>query len=219
MTDLKKILENYFSNSQPYNKKERRYSSLILGLRDARLITNRNVDSGEVTFEIPAPLMPNSWAGSIVYLIVLELIGTCFKKKINSASDNNAIYSAIINFSNLTDEEARAIESLRHSFAHNYGLINIQKNRKTDKIISNRTHNFLLTADPNGEVVTQRRAVWDGEYESINSKNTTRINIWKLGDLVEEIYQNLVSENNKSNIELILEKGIEELKAKYTVII
>jgi hypothetical protein len=219
MIDIKKYLNSYFSTTQPFNKKERRYSSLILGLRDARLITNRNVDTGEVTFEIPWPLMPNSWAGTIVYLIILELIGTCFKPKHSPNSNENSIYRALRYFSSLSENEARSVESLRHSFAHNYGLINIQINKKTQKIVSNRTHHFLLTADPNGKAITERKEIWDGDFKSRNNKNTTIINIWLLGDLVENVFKNLVSENRKGNIDLILSKGIDELKAKYTIII
>jgi hypothetical protein len=219
MIDLKKYLGSYFSTSQPYNKKERRYSSLILGLRDARLITNRNVDTGEVTFKIQAALMPNNWAGTIVYLILLELIGTCFKKQNTPNSNDNAIYSALIYFSSLSQNEARAIESLRHSFAHNYGLINIQRNKRTQKIVVNRTHHFQLTAAATGKVITERKEMWDGDFKTIKTRNSTKINIWLLGDLVESVFTNLIEENKKGNIELILPNGIEELKAKYTVII
>ncbi len=218
MTDTKKYLQQYFSSVQPYNKKERRYSSLILGLRDARLITNRNVETGVVTFKTRAPLSPANWGGAIIYLIVLELIGTCFKKvdKLNSGS--NPIYEALCCFSDLSDGEARAIESLRHSFAHNYGLINIQ--RKKEKIVENRTHHFQLIADPKSKkIVVERKQAWDGQYHTINKQNTTQVNIWQLGELVEQVFNNLVLHNNKDEIELILPKGIAELKAKYTVII
>jgi hypothetical protein len=219
MTDIKKYLKSYFSTTQPYNKKERRYSSLILGLRDARLITNRDVETGKVSFKTNAPLMPDNWAGTIVYLIILELIGTCFKPKHSPNSTDNAIYCALRYFSSLSDNEARAIESLRHSFAHNYGLINIQRNKKTQNIIANRTHHFQLTADPNGKVITERQEFWNGDFKSRKNKNTTKINIWLLGDLVEDVFKNLVLENAKGNIDLVLSKGLDELKAKYTVII
>jgi len=173
MTDIKKYLKLYFSSVQPYNKKERRYSSLILGLRGARLITNRNVDTGVVTFKTRAPLSPANWGGAIIYLIILELIGTCFKPVDVLDSDSNPIYKALCCFSNLSEEEARAIESLRHSFAHNYGLINIQI--KKGKIIESRTHHFQLTANPkSNKVVVERKQSWDGVYHTINKQNTTQ---------------------------------------------
>jgi hypothetical protein len=219
MTDINKYLQSYFSTVQPYNEKERRHSSLILGLRDARLITNRDSETGNVTFKTKAPLMPNSWAGTIVYLIILELIGTCFKPVHSPKSSDNAIYRALRYFSSLSENEARAIESLRHSFAHNYGLINIQNDKRTHKVISNRTHHFLLTADQSGKAVTERQEIWDGDFKSRNEKNTTTINIWLLGDLVEDVFAHLFYENNNGNIDLILSNGIDELEAKYTVII
>lgn len=218
MTDINNYLKQYFSTVQPYNKKESRYSSLILGLRDARLITNRDVDSGVITFKTRAPLSPSNWGGAIIYLIILELIGTTFKPTDVLNSKDNPIYRALRWFSNLSEGEARAIESLRHSFAHNYGLINIQK--KNEKIIENRTHHFQLTANPkSNKVVIERKKSWDGIYHTMNKQNTTQINIWQLGEIVEQVFNNLVVQNNDGNIDLILADGIAELKAKYTVII
>ena len=217
MTD-KAYLKSYLSSRIPYNKKERRYSSLILALRDARLITNRNVDTGLVTFKTRAPLSPANWGGAIIYLIILELIGSCFKPVDDTISETNPIYKALRYFSNLSESEARAIESLRHSFAHSYGLTNIQM--KKGKIVDSRTHHFQLTANAsNARVVIERKQLWNGKYETINKRNTTQINIWQLGDLVEKVFTDLVAKNNKGKIELILVGGISELKAKYTAII
>lgn len=219
MNEITKYLQSYFLENQPFNKTERRYSSLILGLKNARLISNREQETKKVTLKIKAPLAPSNWGAAIIYLIVLELIGTCFRPKDKRKVNGNPIYKALRYFTSHSENEARAIESLRHSFAHNYGLINLQNNRETKVINKRGTHHFSLTANPIEKLITERTEFWDGRFETRNKKNVTRINLWKLGDLVENVFNKLVEENNKENIELILDNGIEELKAKYTVII
>ncbi len=216
MKNIDKYLLSYLSANQPYNKRERRYSSLVLALRDARYITNRNVDTGEITFQTEAALSPALWPGAITYLIILELIGTCFKLKNSPLASENAIYRALKAFSNISDNQARAIESLRHSFAHNYGLINIQK-KNNGAVVLNRTHHFLLTNHPEGILIKERKQVWNGRLENRNKKNQTQINLWHLGTLVEETFRNLVQEVKRKHIELALADGLTELKAKYTV--
>ena len=190
MTDLNEYLKGYFSPSLPYNLEERRYSSLVLALRDARLVTNRNVDSGIVTFEWEAPLAPSKWPGVIAYLISLDLIGSCFKLTSRAPSSENSIFSALQNFSTLSVTESRAIEALRHSFAHNYGLLNIFK--RANKIVTYKTHHFLLTANQDGPLIKERQEDWNGNLSDRSDLNTTEISAWLLGDFVETVFKRLV---------------------------
>lgn len=218
MINIEKYLIKYVGNAQPFNKKEKRYSSLILAIRDARYISNRDMSSGHVTLKTEAALSPALWPGAIMYLIILELIGTCFSLKNTQRSTDNAIYRALRLFSDLSESQARAIEALRHSFAHNYGLTNINK-KSNGNIVKSRTHHFILTFHPEGTLIKERREEWDGTFVSQKKINSTQINLWRLGDKVEEVFQNLVSQAESKNLELILQDGLDELKAKYTVII
>lgn len=218
MIEKSRYLKAYFSLSQPFEKVEKRYSSLILALKNARLITNRDVNKGKVSFKIKAPLAPSNLGGAILYLIVLELIGVCFKRINKKKEKGNPIYLALRNFSSLSINQSKSIEALRHSFAHSYGLININKNKK-NIIVQELTHHFSLTADPKGKLINERNQFWDGLLETRNKNNVTEVNLWKLGDLVESVFETLLAENNKENVDLILPKYMEELKAKYTVIL
>jgi len=64
-----------------------RYSILNLAIRDARLITGRDIETGELlknelfTNSLDQALDQYSFIGIVNYLLILYLIGTAFSKK------------------------------------------------------------------------------------------------------------------------------------------
>lgn len=188
-----------------------RISCLTKALKDARIASNREPQSGIVDLKLPAPLFPDSWPSALLYLILLEQIGTCFKK-VNSTirikETDNPIFKALRVFSDPTLEEktCRSIEALRHSFAHSYSLCNIKTKtnmKGKEKIVENRTHIFTLIAEPNAPLITFDKS-WKGDFKKKSEEYRTLINIWMLGDLAEEIYSNLKKEYFAGNLELLL---------------
>ncbi len=115
------LLDNYISDSPNFRDEPLRHSSLAVALREARKNANRNESNGEVTFEYNAPLFPNSWTSALLYFIVLDQIGTCFINRLKKSNNYQGfeIYKALKHFSDLNDQDAYALESLRHAFSHN----------------------------------------------------------------------------------------------------
>lgn len=203
------VIDYYLSDDYDLMKSKGEFSCLMLALRDARLVSGRNDKTGEV-INFSGPNSPHNWSAAILYLIILEQIGACLKlKEIELPKEKpNPIFWALTNFSTqkLFDSEYHAIAALRHSFAHNYGLVNDHKNKE---------HVFRLIANQIEPLITipNERNRWDGIYPIENSHSVTKINIWKLGDLVEEIVWNVRKEYTEDNIELRISE--DELKYKY----
>jgi hypothetical protein len=214
------LIENVISDSVAFKNEENRHSSLSFALRDARKLSNRDMDSGNVTLPYEAPLFPDSWASALLYLIVLDQIGTCFinKTKKHHYFQGNAIYKAIKDFSDLSDPEAYAIESLRHSFAHNYGLCNVKKKKDTKEIIKSHTHIFVLFADENGQLIKlpKKGSEWNGNFDVKLEEAQTYINLWLFGDFVENLFRKLKEEYMKDNVELSSKIELNELRVRYT---
>jgi hypothetical protein len=209
------LLDNIFSEDLYFKNDPTRASCLTMAIRDARLISNRDMTTGEVTLSILAPLFPNKWPAALLYLILLEQIGTCFKNKNIQAVDGNPIYKALKNFTTLGDNECRAIEALRHSFAHSYSLCNVKLDNK-NKIVQDRTHIYTLVADETTPLIALPTTPWQATFSSKSQGQGTKINIWKLGDFVEETFKTVKKEYHSDNIELILKDGETELKTRFT---
>lgn len=214
------LLENFISDSYCFKDEVKRHSSLAAALRDARVISNRNIKTGVVTLEHVAPLYPNSWASALIYFVVLDQIGTCFidSKKRSENISGNAIFKAIKHFSTLSDREAFAIESLRHSFAHNYGLANIKRDNKAQQILKTHTHLFALIAEKDQPLIEMPSLdrQWNGDYDKKNLAERVVINLWTFGDFVENVFISLREQYIQDNVELILKGKELELKTRFT---
>jgi hypothetical protein len=213
------FLDDYFSDNLTFSSDRYRHSCLLLALRDARLLSNRNVDTGVVDFKTPLFLTPQSWPSALLYLIILEQIGFCFKPANTVAIQGNPIYLALNYFSSLPEKECRAIEALRHSFAHSFGLTNVFIDKKKQKTDPDKTHIFTLIADKDFQMIKLPLKSWDGNFKIKNDSQYTQINIWKLGDFVEKLVKKVKEEYSKGNIELVLKGGLDELKTSYTILI
>lgn len=213
------FLDDFFSDNLIFNSDPHRHSCLLLALRDARMLSNRNVHTGVVNFEIPTFLGPHSWPSALLYLIILEQIGSCFKPVYMPTIQGYPIYLSLKYFSSLQEKECRALEALRHSFAHSFGLTNVFIDKKTQKADPNKTHIFTLVSDEKLPMIILPINNWDGNHRIKNNNQYTQINIWKLGDFVEEIVKTVKDQYSRNNIDLILKGGIEELKTTYTILI
>jgi|GEM_PF-6896471 hypothetical protein len=81
------------------------------------------------------------------------------------------------------------------------------------------THIFSLNQDKNSPVVTLPNIPWDGQYANVIPENVTYINLRAFGDLVEDIYAQIIRLASESNLELIIAGGGQSLLQKYTVLI
>ncbi|TAJ10497.1 hypothetical protein DMA11_18885 [Marinilabiliaceae bacterium JC017] len=215
MTDTDFIKK--FANSKEIEKN--RYSCLIIALQDARKITGRDMKNGNITNDIlendHSFLDPYSFIGVVNYLLILELIGEIFRLKSFTTNKKNNIYKTLKQFSySLDDKDIDTIIALRNSLAHNYGLINIP--HKQNEYIT-KLHKFTLINTRNANLIKFPLQNWNLDYSDKSDETSTQISVIKLQDLIETVYKNLTTEIDNNAVELALKKGIDELKARFTI--
>lgn len=202
---------------------DNRQSCLVQTLSDARTICGFNPDSGEVEANLllnsngDKALFQNSFSGLIMYLISLEMIGKVFNKKPNlKDTKKNGIKRAIEQFSGISKEDKFAIVALRNSLVHTTGLVNLPLYKNTKDL---DRHKFSLDyKSPDGDIVEMPSTRWNGKYTSKEDNQSTVIHVTPLIKAIEKIYERVLVDLNQGLIELNLEGGIEELKARYTLV-
>lgn len=187
-------------------------SSLVHALRNIRLITERDQDTGVAT---PDGYLGN-WIGAIGYITILDQIGKCYRplsqERISDAN-MSPIKKALFyfNFTNLNGKEIDAIYALRNAFHHDFSLLNLDEGRRRAKYI----HHFQVNAHPTDRIIRLPFTPWDGNIDNRNNENATYVNLQALGDLVEKVYAELIKLESKGELILELAGGETELKARY----
>jgi hypothetical protein len=154
------------------------------------------------------------FTGLINYLIFLEQIGSIFKpKECPTSLKSNGISNALNYFSTLKDEsKINGIVSLRNSLAHRFGLAT-EKNPKTKP-----ARKFTLNFDRNKDIISNPTTEWNGDFSDKTDSTSTNVFIINLIELIEGVYLKIKEEHANGNLELILKDGMNELKARYTII-
>lgn len=194
-----------------------RISCLVMALENARILSGRDKHSGAaLMFDVLESqfikenllFCSDSFAGLIHYLLLLDLIGNVFKPQ-SPTNKKNAICNALT-FSPINEKESRwAIVGLRNCIAHNYGLINM--NNYTN-------HKFILLPNGGAEKMIQFPSTpWDGKYADKDESSSTKIDVPKLIDAIEETYQTIKTMAEKQELELRF-KDESELIAKFTLL-
>lgn len=218
------------TNLQPMSSSPARHSTIVSLLRVARKFCGRDVETGHYNDSDKIDLDEKSlldgtyygfqFSGLLNYLIILDQIGHAFKLKntlIRTPKDeNNSIVWALTYFSPLylNENKKHAIKTLRNTLAHKFGLAT---QKKVDKVALPRRQ-FILNSTDNPAIVELPKNDWDGEFTNKSSDTYTIIHLLNLFDLIEKIYGKLLNEIDADNIEIALEGGVEELKARYTII-
>ncbi len=162
-------------------------SACMTALRDARGATQRDPTTGLRN----QGGQHGSWLGAMGYLTLLDQLG-CFKPSNASAAspERNSILKALSYFTKLSKREAYAIYALRCSLMHDYGLYNIPNIHHKDKDILQ--HHFVVCGGDKPLVKLPDKP-WDGRFnDPIDIEMETWVNLTKLGDLVEQIYNDLL---------------------------
>lgn len=189
-------------------------SCLTSALRESRAWTNRNRETG----------FPNDfgtcgylghWLGAMGYLTILDQIGKTYQPKTYTGDEpeyKNSIKNALKFFADgLDGKDKKALVALRNAFFHDFSLFNIDEK-------DNKNHFcFNVTNHPTQQLIlhVNNEYRWDGNIETVKQENFTTINLKGLGDLVENIYQKLISLNNTDELIIVLKKGEAELEKRY----
>lgn len=217
----KKYIQEYLNGHQPFDYLgTKRYSTLVVGLRDCRGNTKRNIDG---VYDETKTGDTGNWLGCIGYFTILDQIGSCFKRlDIPSPNSNhNKIYFAIKEFGyDLIDDNERqlfALIALRNAFTHDFNLLNKPNNPDRNHL---EQHKFVVTDDKDSWVVRLPEELWDGNIEGKDFSNTldaTYVNLFGFGILVETIYSRLCKFHEENN--LGIKMSTKELLNKYTFVI
>lgn len=208
---------------------EKYTSTLTAALKDARRITDRNLDTGRVNHARNSDnLNPGMWLGAVGYIIILDQIGSCYRPQHtnrNSPPSNYKDYSlALHHFAEpgLTPQQIDYLYRLRNSFVHDYSLMNRKPNpskkSKKNKKESGYTNCavFQLEQSPAGQFIILPNKEWDGDLGKIAPENETRVNLRRLGDVVENVYARLQQLHAENELKLVLSGGPKELILRYT---
>ena len=181
-------------------------SSLVHALRNIRLITGRNQDTGAA---IPGGYLGN-WIGAIGYITILDQIGKCYRPNCkNKITDNRSpIKKALAYFTKLSDNEIDAVYALRNAFHHDFSLLNIFPGNNYHFAVNQHATNPIVILPP-------VKCEWDGNIANRNNNNQTYNNLQALGDLVEDIYTQILLLEESGNLLLDLDGGEDALQARY----
>ncbi|MEP6683768.1 MAG: hypothetical protein ABJA35_10930 [Parafilimonas sp.] len=210
---LKKLLNvTDLMESSPF-----RFSCFSMALKAARENSGRNLLTGryegnEISCEVVTNGLYESkmFTATIMYLIILDQLGTIFKKGVFS-KDESGIKVALKSFSSIKTEKGKisAFKTLRNSLAHNFGLCS--KEHKNDKDF----YKFALLYSRDDKLIELGEKTHD--FASKQDKFYTSIGVHSFCELVEETIANLKAEIENGTAELIIE-DIQEIKARFTVI-
>ena len=213
------FVTRFLDINQPMEETIGRHSTLILLLRSARSLSGRNVHTGvyegnEFTVEnfTGGTYLSFQYSGLISYLIFLEQIGSIFRPSQAATIKKTAIFKALKYFGQLPEEKINAIVGLRNSVAHKFGLAT----EKAPKSLA--PQKFTLSWERNSTIVQLPPTPWSGNFSDKSNSSSTIVYLHNLRDMIEDIFHTIVRENRNGNIILALDDGIEELKARYTIV-
>lgn len=199
-----------------------RISCLMQTIEDARAICQYDPIKGGVVGDALKSsdekryIFQNSFSGFTMYLASLEMIGKVFNKKPNLKDNSKSgIKRAVEQFSAISKEDKHAIFALRNALVHTAGLVNIPRNEKSNYL---ERHKFSLDyKSKSGGLIGFPKIKWDGNYTNGEEDKPTIIRVTPLIKAIEGIYSQLLIDLKAGEIELNLNGGIKELKAKYTL--
>jgi len=206
--------------NQPMTNAPVRFSNIALLLKGARKLFGCDINTGryeklelnEENFN-SGTYHSFQFSGLINYLIFLEQIGSVFKPKgASPRANSNGITDALNYFSPLNDQrKIRGIVSLRNSLVHKFGLAT-EKNPKNKP-----ARKFILSIERNKDIISDPSTDWDGVFSDKTGTTSTTVFIIDLIELIEAVYLKIKEELDNGNLELALQDGVSELKARYTI--
>lgn len=200
-----------------------RKSCLILALQSARFHFGRDKKSGKgniADFYFRQKIMTEKeenvqldrtedevdlFSGLILYLVVLEQLGTIFINK-----NTNGILGILkLYASDLLREERNAIKNLRNSLVHNHGLVACSPQGKP-------LCKFILSFEENIKPVELPIHDWTKKYEDKSEDSSIKINVFALINLIEEIIEKVIDESISGKLVSKLSK--DELESRFTIL-
>ena len=220
------------------DKEVNKKSNYLIALESARRLTGRNLldgtakcindmrcnlldidklyHSNEQIME-DQPVDEKMMIGLTMYLILLDLIGCLFKrndKSVDCRNCTNGIKIALVLFSNLENEEIKAICDLRNSLAHNFGLATERRTDKKRK--EKKEHKFTLSFTNDDPIIKLPTKEWNNKYgDTEDDSSSTVIGVYAFCNEVENIVKELIKVYRAGNLEFRLSE--EEIRSRFTI--
>jgi hypothetical protein len=193
-----------FSDSTGYR------STFNAALREARLLTCRNLKTGSITDEKTETL----WAGTVIYLVLLEQVGKSLRPHGSKVIKNEKpIETALRMFgpNRVTKRQRQVLYALRCAFAHEFGLYN--ENRRQPFY----QHVFRLDDTPGHPLVTWPGRRWSGDYADASNACSTTVGLITVGDVAEHTVRKVREHSNKTTLRSRI--ALEELQKRFGFVI
>jgi hypothetical protein len=180
-------------------------STFNAALRDARVVCGRDVITGTPLGSTPIAL----WAGTLVYFALLDQIGnTLWPIQGRDAKRESSIERALRQFApESTRRQREALYALRNAFAHEFGLINVNKHRPE------YTFAFAVDDDVEAPLLLWPPRRWDGQIRSASAKTRTVVGLYAFGDLCESVVRNVRLHSNSARLRSRV--NVDELQRRF----
>lgn len=193
-------------------------SSFRAAIRESRTLTGRDEKTGAPKSQAGKRVPPTDWSGALVYLIVLELIGSTLRPRGRRAWRHDGrprkiqepkVARAPRYFATpaMTSQQRGAIVPLRNSFAHNFGL--------TNRRPADRKHRFWLVDSAGDPLIKFPARRWNGKYGAASQGGPTIVNLRALGDLVENVVTEVERAARAQELRLANGVTVDELGTAY----
>lgn len=142
-----------------------------------------------------------------LYLIALDQLGHIFAPRQKSVKVGEILKkSGVEEFRD--DKVQTAIENLRNSLCHSFGLAN------------NRSpyNKFTLSYNNENAIVTLPHKEWDGIWSDKSKETQTIVNVFPLCNAIEKVIKSIVEKYENGELSCVID-DVEELKTRFTLII
>lgn len=180
-------------------------STFNAALRDARVVCGRDANTGTLLDLTPTAL----WAGTLVYFALLDQIGgTLRPARSRDIKGEPSIERALRQFAPVTTKRQRqALYALRNAFAHEFGLININRRRPE------YTFTFSVDDDVGAPLLRWPPRRWDGEVSSASTGTRTVVGLPAFGDVCETVVRSVRQQSN--SVRLRSRVDTDELQRRF----
>ncbi len=191
---------------------DNRTSTIYLSLNSARFLTKNNL----FTLKYYDKILENNlsdkglnyellFSGLLNYMIFIEQIGSLFYSQDSIKQIIEKLFPKFF-----TDDEKVSIVQFRNCFAHRFSLATENKGNNSRKF---RLELYSLESE---KPIIEAKPKWEGDYSIKTNETDTIINVKSLIKFCENLFNSVISENEKGNLRLVMQEN--EIMAKFTIV-
>lgn len=214
--ETEKLIILLFSIDNSLEHKTKKTSTIKGLILNAREFSGRNLTSGEnemnnlTEYNFEKNLfISKEMNGLMLYLILLEQIGSIFQSKHIQNNSKGILKALEIIPNNINKTYYSSIAGLRHSLVHRFSLCTENKGL-------GKSFKYQLNWSSNKDIIIPAKIDWCGDFNIKNcDDNQTNIFVYSLIDEIEMILTNCIKELKTGSLQI--EPSSEEIIARYTI--